>query len=375
MLSPAELQRYARQIALPELGLAGQERLRSGKVLVVGAGGLGSPVSLYLAAAGVGTLGLVDFDVVDVTNLHRQLLHGTDDVGRRKTDSARDRLRDVNPHVDVISHAEMLSSSNAIELFGQYDVVVDASDNFPTRYLINDASVLAGIPNVSGSVERFEGHVSVFSTRDGPCYRCLFREPPPPELVPTCAEAGVLGVIPGLIGMLQAIEVIKLITGIGDPLIGRLLVVDAKRGRFRTIAIPRDPSCPVCGTRTQTALIDYEQFCGVKNSKPRDDFDVDVRAVAKRLVSPLPPLLLDVREAWEITLATLPGARALTPDILTATDLGLPRDRDLVVYCHHGTRSEQWVALLRARGYPRAFNLRGGIDAWSTDVDSSIPRY
>lgn len=376
MLSPAELQRYARQVALPEIGVEGQERLRDARVLIVGAGGLGSPVALYLAAAGVGTLGLVDFDVVDISNLHRQLLHGTKDVDRPKVASARERLSDVNPHTTVESHETAFTSSNALELIRRYDIVVDASDNFPTRYLTNDACVLSGVPNVYGSVERFEGQVAVFATEHGPCYRCLFREPPPPGMVPTCAEAGVFGVMPGLVGMIQATEVLKIITRVGDPLVGKLLVVDAKRMRFRTIEVRRDPACPVCGTRTQTTLIDYEAFCGAAANVERQDvLEIEPRALAQRLASGSPPLIIDVREPWEFAIGRLPGARLLPGSTLASTDVSFLRDRPAVLYCHSGVRSAQWLQWLRSRGYDRVSHLRGGIDAWSLEVDPSVPRY
>ena len=377
MLSPAELQRYARQIALPEIGVAGQEHLRDARVLIIGAGGLGSPVALYLAAAGVGVLGLVDFDVVDISNLHRQLLHGTKDVDRPKVASARERLGDVNPHTIVESHEVAFTSSNALELIRAYDIVVDASDNFPTRYLTNDACVLSGVPNVYGSVERFEGQASVFATKDGPCYRCLFREPPPPGMVPTCAEAGVFGVMPGLIGMIQATEVIKIITGVGELLSGRLLVADAKRMRFRTIEVRRDPECPLCGTRTQTSLIDYEAFCGLAaaSTARADTFEIEPRALAQRLASDSPPLIIDVREPWEFDIARLPGARLMPGSTLASADVSFLRDRPAVLYCHSGVRSAQWLRWLRSRGYDSVSHLRGGIEAWSTEVDPSVPRY
>lgn len=377
MLSPAELQRYARQIALPEIGVAGQQRLHDARVLIIGAGGLGSPAALYLAAAGVGTLGLVDFDVVDLSNLHRQLLHGTKDVGRPKVASARARLLDVNPHVKVEAHEAAFTSSNALELIREYDIVVDASDNFPTRYLVNDACVLSGIPNVYGSVERFEGQVAVFATEDGPCYRCLFREPPPPGLVPTCAEAGVFGVMPGLVGMIQATEVIKLVTRAGEPLNGRLLVIDAGRMRFRTIEVRRDPQCPVCGTREQTSLIDYDAFCGLAPAAASgaDAAEIEPRALAQRIASGARALIIDVREPWEFEIAHIPGAQLLPGSTLASADVGFLRDRAVVLYCHTGVRSAQWMNWLRSRGFNRISHLRGGIEAWSTEVDPSVPRY
>ena len=376
MLSAEERQRYARQITLPEIGEKGQARLQSARVLIVGAGGLGSPAAMYLAAAGVGTLGLIDFDAVDITNLHRQLLHGTSDVGRPKVESARDRLAELNPHVAVEAHQASLTSSNALSLIAGYDLVIDACDNFPTRYLVNDASVLSGIPVIYGSVERFEGQASVFGAEDGPCYRCLFREPPPPNLVPTCAEAGVFGVLPGLVGMIQATEAIKLITGTGDPLVGRLLIVDAKRMRFRTIEVRRDPACPLCGTREQRTLVDYDAFCGIPPASPRsDETEVDARTLAHRIAGGTAPLLVDVREPWEYDIAHLPGAELHPGSTLDLDSQKIPRDRDVVLYCHSGMRSHYWMSALRARGFERVAHLRGGIDAWSREVDPSVPRY
>jgi sulfur-carrier protein adenylyltransferase/sulfurtransferase len=377
MLSSGELQRYARQIRLPGIGIDGQERLRAARVVIIGAGGLGSPAAMYLAAAGVGTIGLVDFDLVDASNLHRQLVHGTGDIGRPKVESARDRLADINPHVRVVPHAEALTAANALALVGAYDLVVDASDNFATRYLVNDAGVLSGVPVVYGSVERFEGQASLFATPDGPCYRCLFREPPPPGLVPTCAEAGVFGVLPGLVGMIQATEAVKWITGVGESLAGRLLLVDAGRMRFRTIEVRRDPECPLCGTRVQTTLIDYDAFCGLR-PEPADGAgiaELAPRALAQRLAQGDVPLLIDVREAWEFALARLPEAQLMPlGEVMRAPPL-LPDDRDIVVYCHHGMRSQQAAYRLQAAGYSRVFNLSGGIDAWSEDVDPSVPQY
>src|SRR5690242_17692754 len=306
-LSTEELQRYSRHLLLPEVGLEGQRRLKAGRVLLVGAGGLGSPLGLYLAAAGVGHVGLVDFDVVDVTNLQRQVLHGTRDVGRSKLDSARDRLLDINPHVDLETYDTRLTSDNALEIVREYDVVVDGTDNFPTRYLVNDACVLTGKPNVYGSIFRFEGQASVFATESGPCYRCLFREPPPPGLVPSCAEGGVLGVLPGLVGTIQATEAIKLILGVGQPLIGRLLLIDTLRMQFRTLKLQRDPTCPACGTHELTELIDYEEFCGVRKAAAEALAaqaipEVTPRELAERLARGDDLDVLDVREPheWEI---------------------------------------------------------------------------
>ena len=377
MLSSEELQRYARQIRLPGIGIEGQARLRAARVLIVGAGGLGSPVAMYLAAAGVGTIGLVDFDVVDASNLHRQLLHGSADIGRLKVESARDRLADINPHVQVEIIAEALRADNAMDLVRRYTLIVDASDNFAARYLVNDAGVLARVPVVYGSVERFDGQVSVFGVPGSACYRCLFREPPPPGLIPTCAEAGVFGVLPGLVGMIQATEVIKVLTGVGDPLVGRLLLVDAARMQFRSIAVRPDPACPVCGTREQTTLIDYEAFCGLRPAAPHGDAIVQLspRALAQRLAAGDAPLIVDVREPWEYEVARVAGSQLLPLGQLVERAASLPRDRDLVLLCHHGMRSQQAAQWLRSAGYTRVANLAGGIDAWSVEVDPSVARY
>jgi adenylyltransferase/sulfurtransferase len=380
-LSGPELQRYSRHLTLPHVGLAGQERLRRARVLLVGAGGLGSPAALYLAAAGVGHLGVVDADRVDASNLQRQVLHGTADVGRRKVDSARDRLADLNPFVHVEGYDVRLTSANAMEIMRGYDVVIDGTDNFETRYLTNDACVLLGVPNVYGSVLRFEGQASVFATPDGPCYRCLFREPPPPGAVPSCEEGGVLGVLPGLVGTIQAAEAIKLVLGAGETLAGRLLLVDALRMSFRTIALRRDPSCPACGTREIRELVDYDAFCGVAAAAaPAADAGdphapLSPRALAARLAAGDPPLLLDVREPYEHRIARVEGARLVPlrslPDSLGTLDAG----RETVVLCHHGVRSASAAAFLRERGFRSVRNLEGGIEAWSVEVDGSVPRY
>ena len=381
-LSRAELLRYSRQITLPEVGVPGQERLRAASVLIVGTGGLGSPVALYLAAAGVGTLGVADFDRVDATNLHRQVLHGTSTIGTAKTESARARLGDLNPHVHVVAHDVTLTAANALEILAPYDIVVDGSDNFPTRYLLSDACVLLGKPNVYGSVHRFEGQASVFSTPHGPCYRCLFREPPPPGLVPNCAEAGVFGVMPGLVGMIQATETIKLILGIGDSLAGRLLLVDALRMQMRTIELRRDPECPSCGTREITQLIDYEQFCGSRHDGGTITLhdaampaEVLPRELKARLDSGMDVLLLDVREPFEYAIAHLTGAELIPMRQVPAAVGRLPRDREIVVYCHHGIRSRSVAEVLRGAGFTRVANLAGGIDRWSADVDPDVSRY
>ena len=378
-LTPQELQRYARHLILPAVELAGQERLKAARVLVIGAGGLGSPVALYLAAAGIGTLGLVDFDVVDVTNLQRQLLHGTDDVGRPKLDSARDRLRGINPHVQVELHATRLTSANALEILREYDIVVDGTDNFATRYLVNDACVLLGKPNVYGSIFRFEGQASVFSTTDGPCYRCLFPEPPPPGLVPSCAEGGVLGVLPGMIGTIQAAEAIKLALGVGTSLAGRLLLVDALTMEFRSVKLRKDPACPACGTRTITELIDYDEFCGVADAPTDEDIDAVVeiapRELAARLLEGADLDLLDVREQGEWDLTHLDGSRLIPLGTLPESIGTLDSGREIVVLCRSGTRSATAVRQLQAAGFRKVKNLAGGLLRWSDDVDPRVPKY
>jgi len=385
--SREELYRYARHLSLPEVGMAGQLRLKQGRVLCVGAGGLGSPLALYLAAAGVGTIGLVDFDTVDESNLQRQILHGTSDVGRSKLDSAEDRLRDVNPHVRVERHDARLTSENALEILGGYDVVADGTDNFPTRYLVNDACVLLGKPNVYGSIFRWEGQVSVFATRGGPCYRCLFREPPPPGLVPNCAEGGVLGVLPGMIGTTQATEVVKLLLGVGRPLVGRLLILDALDMSWREVSLRRNPDCPVCGDQpTQTELIDYEVFCGVADvpdagvagAAANGSAPVGTIAAPRlltRLEASDPIFLLDVREDWEWSVGNLAdrGARLVPLGQLESRLAEVPRDRPIVVYCKSGQRSERAARLLMERGYSDVVNLEGGLVAWAELVASDLP--
>jgi adenylyltransferase/sulfurtransferase len=383
-----ELYRYARHLALPDVGMEGQRRLKASKVLCVGAGGLGSPLALYLAAAGVGTIGLVDDDVVDESNLQRQLLHGTSDVGRAKTASAADRLAEVNPHARVVRHDVRLTSDNALDLLTPYDVVVDGTDNFPTRYLVNDACVLLGKPNVYGSVFRWEGQVSVFATEGGPCYRCLFREPPPPGLVPNCAEGGVLGALPGIIGSAQAMETIKLLLGVGSPLAGRLLIFDALEMSWREVALRRNPGCPVCGDQpTQTELIDYEVFCGVRAAPGRADSEetpgtdattdfeeLDVEEVRTLLEGGEAPFLLDVREPWEWAVGSLKdrGARLVPLGELGDRLSEIPRDRHVVTYCRSGQRSRTAARRLSDAGFPRVTNMRGGIRAWSDRIEPGI---
>ncbi len=376
-LTQEEILRYSRHLIIPDVGVEGQRRLKDARVLMVGAGGLGSPIGLYLAAAGVGRLGIVEADVVDVTNLQRQVLHGTKDVGRKKVESARDRIRDVNPHVEVVPHEAWLTSENALEIIAQYDLVVDGTDNFATRYLVNDACVLLGKPNVYGSIFRFEGQSTVFCTAEGPCYRCLYPEPPPPGLVPSCAEGGVLGILPGLVGLVQATETVKLIAGIGEPLVGRLLLVDAAQMQFRTVKLRKDPRCPACGTREIKALIDYQQFCGIR---PGEDEAKGVPAITvadlderRRKGDDLD--LVDVREAHEWDIGRIEGAR-LAPlsrfaDALRSFDSA----RDVVVYCRSGQRSAKAVKALQEAGFRRVWNLEGGILRWSEEIDPTVPRY
>ncbi|MEI6669346.1 MAG: molybdopterin-synthase adenylyltransferase MoeB [Acidobacteriota bacterium] len=385
-LSRAEIARYGRQVILPELGIDGQRRLKRGRVIVVGAGGLGSPAALYLAAAGIGTIGLVDFDAVELSNLHRQILHGTPDIGRSKLASARDRLAAANPEVEIRLHQGALSSANALAVLDEYDVVIDGTDNFPARYLINDACVMTGKPNAYGAIFRFDGQASVFAVENGPCYRCLYPEPPPAGLVPSCAEAGVLGVLPGLIGTIQATEAIKLIAGIGEPLVGRLLVYDALRSRFQELKLRKDPDCPVCGEHpTIRALIDYEAFCGTSSTArqhesqatgPVDvDFSISPAGLQERIAAGAALCLLDVREPHEFQIARIRGAVLVPLGELVSRQGELDPDAETVVYCHHGIRSGQATALLRSAGFLRVRNLTGGIDAWSLKVDPTIPRY
>jgi sulfur-carrier protein adenylyltransferase/sulfurtransferase len=379
-LSREELVRYSRHLMLPEVGLDGQRRLKAARILLVGAGGLGSPAALYLAAAGVGTLGLVDFDVVDVTNLQRQVLHGTRDVGRSKLDSAADRIADLNPNVHLEQFETRLTSANALDIVRQFDLVVDGSDNFPTRYLVNDACVLTGRPNVYGSIFRLEGQASVFATPTGPCYRCLLREPPPPGLIPSCAEAGVLGVLPGLVGTIQATEAIKLVLGVGEPLIGRLLLIETLRLSFRTLRVHRDPTCPACGTHELTALIDYEQFCGLHDPAPvvrsvEDEHEVTPRELALKRQRGDDFDLIDVREPYEFEIARIAGARLIPLASLSDQMHTLDPAREIVVLCKVGGRSAYAARALRDAGFRRVRNLTGGIARWSEDVDSSIVRY
>ncbi|MBA2356013.1 MAG: molybdopterin-synthase adenylyltransferase MoeB [Acidobacteria bacterium] len=382
-LDHEEVQRYSRHLILPEVGVEGQKKLKAASVLCVGAGGLGSPVLLYLAAAGVGRLGIVDFDTVDLSNLQRQVLHGTADVGRPKLHSARDAVTAINPHVQVDLHETALSSQNALDLFRPYDIIIDGTDNFPTRYLVNDACVLLGKPNAYGSIFRFEGQASVFATRGGPCYRCLYPEPPPPGLVPSCAEGGVLGVLPGIIGVIQATEAIKLILGAGEPLVGRFLIYDALRMKFRELKLRRDPDCPVCGDHpTVTSLIDYEQFCGLKPAPgvaaaaaaPELPL-ITVGALKERLDRGDDLVVLDVREPHEVEICRIAGSTVIPLGDLPSRLGELDQARDLVVHCKMGGRSAKAVTLLRERGFDRAVNLTGGILAWVDQIDPTQAKY
>ena len=374
-LSAEELQRYSRHLLMPEVTSEGQRRLKAARILSIGAGGLGSPTALYLAAAGVGTIGIVDFDEVDLSNLQRQILHGTKDIGRSKLESARDRLRDINPEIEIELHECRFSSENAPQLVAQCDVVVDGSDNFPTRYLSNDVCVFARKPNVYGSVFRFEGQTTVFAPHlGGPCYRCLFPEPPPPDSVPNCAQAGVLGVLPGIIGMLQAIETIKLIVGIGEPLVGRLLHFDALKVKFRELNLRRDPECPVCGENpTIFSPIDYEQFCGAGNEDAIPT--MSAHELKRKMDAREPFELIDVREVFEYEIARIDGAKLIPLGEIAERVSELQREQPIVVHCHSGQRSAQAVRLLRQRGFANVYNLEGGIDAWSDQIDSNVPKY
>ena len=378
-LSRDELLRYSRHLTLPDVGLDGQKRIKAARILLIGAGGLGSPAALYLAAAGVGTLGLVDFDVVDATNLQRQVLHGTSDVGRPKLDSARDRIGDINPNVEIETYETRLTSENALEILGDYDVIVDGTDNFATRYLTNDACVMLGKPNVYGSIFRFEGQASVFAMPDGPCYRCLFPSPPPPGMVPSCAEGGVLGVLPGIVGTIQATEALKLIVGVGEPLVGRLLLIDALTMRFHTVKVKRDPNCPACGTREIRELIDYDEYCGVPHAVDAGDHasapgEISPRELATRLAGHDDIELIDVREPYEWEIGRIPGARLIPLGTLAAAIGTLDSTRDVVVYCKSGQRSARAAEVLRGAGF-RVSNLVGGILRWSDEVDPSVAKY
>lgn len=377
-LSNEEIRRYSRHLILPEVGMEGQVKLKEAKVLLVGTGGLGSPMALYLAAAGVGTLGLVDFDVVDESNLQRQVIHATSDVGRKKIDSAEAAIRDINPNVAVIKHEVALTSENAMAIVGGYDIVADGTDNFPTRYLVNDACVLLKKPNAYGSIFRFEGQATVFAYEDGPCYRCLYPEPPPPGLVPSCAEGGVLGILPGVVGLIQATEVVKLILGKGETLKGRLMLYDALNMKFRELKLRRNPECPVCGDHpTVTQLIDYNQFCGIPaqpETPPVDQSEIEPSEVKVRLTRGESFILLDVREPHEYQIANI-GARLIPLGDIPKRMSELNRNEEIVVHCKSGMRSAKAVAALREAGFPRVRNMKGGILRWSDTVDPSVPKY
>ena len=379
-LTRDELLRYSRHIALPEIGTVGQQRLKAGRVLCVGAGGLGSPAAMYLAAAGVGTLGLVDFDSVDLSNLQRQILHGTSDVGRSKLESARARLQEINPHVCLEPHHQALTATNAIDLVSRYDVVLDGSDNFATRYVVNDACVIAGRPNVYGSIFRFEGQAAVFAVRSGPCYRCLHPEPPPAGLVPDCAEGGVLGILPGVIGTVQATEAIKLLLGIGDPLVGRLLLYDALKMRFRELKLPKDPDCPVCGTRP--IILEPKDLSGYCMPQTNSGdlasdahADISVQELKARFDRGETPQIIDVREPFEFEICRLPGAVLIPLAQLPARLSEINREREVILQCKVGARSARAAAFLRGQGFANARNLTGGILAWIDQVDPTLPKY
>jgi adenylyltransferase/sulfurtransferase len=384
-LTTDDLTRYSRHILLPEVGIDGQRRLKAARVLCVGTGGLGSPLAFYLAAAGIGTLGLVDFDVVDLSNLQRQIIHSTKDIGRKKLDSAEEKLIALNPSLHVVKHETMLTSDNALQILKDYDIVADGTDNFPTRYLVNDACVLLGKPNVYGSIFRFEGQASVFATQDGPCYRCLYPEPPPPGLVPSCAEGGVLGILPGLVGVIQATEVIKLILGKGESLAGRLLLVDALGMRFRELKLRRNPECPVCGPNpTVTRLIDYHRFCGlapqstsaitqeksVQNGIPQ----LSVQELKQRIDAGQDVYIIDVREPFEYQIANI-GGKLIPQNDVPQRLAEIDRDREVIVQCKSGGRSQRIAEFLQQQGYSRVVNLAGGILAWSDQIDPKVPKY
>jgi adenylyltransferase/sulfurtransferase len=380
-LSKDEILRYSRHLIVPEVGMEGQLKLKAAKVLLVGTGGLGAPLGLYLAAAGIGRIGLVDFDVVDFTNLQRQVIHFTKDVGRPKIDSAAEKMQAINPNVEIVKHEVALSSENALGIIKDYDLVVDGTDNFPTRYLVNDACVLLGKPNVYGSIFRFEGQASIFAYEGGPCYRCLYPEPPPPGLVPSCAEGGVLGILPGTIGLIQATEAVKLILGIGEPLVGRLLLYDALGMRFRELKLRKNPDCPICGDHpTITKLIDYHQFCGVPQQPPKQESkltegEIEVTEVKEKLDRGDNFVLIDVREPHEYQICNIPAAK-LIPLGEIGRRLGeLDPEADIVIHCKSGMRSARACGVLRAAGFKHVRNMKGGILAWSDLVDRSVPKY
>jgi len=378
-LSQQEILRYSRHLIMPEVGMEGQLKLKQAKVLLIGTGGLGAPLGLYLAAAGVGRLGLVDFDVVDFTNLQRQVTFGTGDVGRPKLEAAAERLHDLNPEIEIVTHEAKLTSENALDILRDYDIIVDGTDNFPTRYLVNDACVLLGKPNVYGSIFRFEGQATVFALKDGPCYRCLYPEPPPPGLVPSCAEGGVLGVLPGIVGAIQANETIKLIIGKGETLKGRLLVFDALKMKFRELRLRKNPDCPVCGAHpTVTKLIDYYEFCGIRGEETQQPTvqvpEIEPRALKQRLDSGDDVFILDVREPHEYQICNLNGYLIPLGDLPKRAH-ELDSAREIVAHCRSGKRSAEAVDFLRKAGFRKVWNLKGGILAWSDQVDPSLPKY
>ncbi len=377
-LSHEEIARYSRHLIMPEVGMEGQKKLKAASVLMIGTGGLGAPLGMYLAAAGVGRLGIVDFDTVDSSNLQRQIVHGTKDVGRLKIESARDRLADINPFIKIETYNTRLTSENALQLFRDYDIIVDGTDNFPTRYLVNDACVLTGKPNVYGSIFRFEGQSSVFWAERGACYRCLYPEPPPPGLVPSCAEGGVLGVLPGIVGAIQANETIKLILGAGEPLINRLLLFDAWKMRFKELKLRKDPQCPVCGeNRTVTSLIDYEQFCGLTANEEKSQMEeITATELKQRLDGGDDLQIVDVREPHEYDIARIPDARLIPLKEVIGRMSEIDASRETIVHCKGGGRSAKAIEALQKAGFTgRLSNLKGGITAWSNDVDSSVPKY
>ena len=378
VLNNDEILRYSRHLIMPEVGMGGQQKLKAARVLCIGAGGLGSPLALYLTAAGVGTLGIVDFDVVDYTNLQRQIIHSTADVGRKKLESAADKLKAINPFLNLRTFETKLTSENALELFREFDIIADGTDNFPTRYLVNDACVLTGKPNIYGSIFRFEGQASVFATESGPCYRCLYPEPPPPGLVPSCAEGGVLGILPGLVGVIQATETIKLILGQGEPLIGRLLLVDALGMNFRELKLRKNPDCPACGAHpTITKLIDYNEFCGIRGEeKPVETGvpEIQVEELKRRLDQGENIFVLDVREPHEYQICNIGGYLIPLGDLPKRVN-ELDTSREIVAHCRSGVRSAKAVNFLRQAGFKKVSNLAGGILAWADRVDPKMPKY
>jgi molybdopterin/thiamine biosynthesis adenylyltransferase/rhodanese-related sulfurtransferase len=380
-LTQDEILRYSRHLILPEVGMEGQLKLKAARVLLVGTGGLGAPLGLYLAAAGIGKIGLVDFDVVDFTNLQRQVIHFTKDVGRNKIDSASEKMQAINPHMEIVKHEVALSSENALDILKDYDLVVDGTDNFPTRYLVNDACVLLNKPNVYGSIFRFEGQATVFAYEGGPCYRCLYPEPPPPGLVPSCAEGGVLGILPGTVGLIQATEAVKLILGIGEPLVGRLLLFDALGMRFRELRLRKNPDCPICGEhRTITKLIDYQQFCGIPQQAPKQEEkvsegEIEVTEVKQKLDRGDKFLLLDVREPHEYQIAKIPGSKLIPLGEVAKRLDELDPNADIVIHCKSGMRSAKACGILKANGFQHVRNMKGGILAWSSQIDPSVPKY